>query len=257
MTEPTDEKPIEAVKETLQEAAKEETAAPRIRRYRTALFQLGLFGALVLFALLTFTIKTTPFFPIDVQITRAIQSLDSPLFAGFMTLISWAGFSPNSMIVTVIIAIVLYLYGLHWESVTALVASLSSGLANQLIKNFIQRPRPSVDLVNVFDVLDSYSFPSGHVMFYTIVFGYLWYLVYTLLKPSILRTFLLGFFGSLILLVGISRIYLGQHWASDVLGAYLLGSVMLVAVVLFHQWGKPRFFVRQPVAPPTATKNTS
>jgi hypothetical protein len=53
---------------------------------------------------------------------------------------------------------------------------------------------------------------------------------------------------ALIILIGISRIYLGQHWASDVLGAYLLGSLTLVAIIQLYRWGKTRFFVRQPVA---------
>jgi membrane-associated phospholipid phosphatase len=129
-----------------------------------------------------------------------------------------------------------------------------SGLTNQLIKLLIQRPRPSGDSVDVFAVLDSYSFPSGHVMFYTILFGFLWYLVYTLLKPSLLRSLLLVLLGGLILGVGASRIYLGQHWASDVLGAYLLGSLILAGIILLYQWGKTRFFVRQPVAPPDPKK---
>jgi undecaprenyl-diphosphatase len=53
----------------------------------------------------------------------------------------------------------------------------------------------------------------------------------------------------LIALIGMSRIYLGQHWASDVLGAYLLGTLTLVVNIWFYRWGKKRFFVRQPVAP--------
>jgi len=56
-------------------------------------------------------------------------------------------------------------------------------------------------------------------------------------------------FGILIALVGVSRIYVGEHWASDVLGAYLLGSVTLVAIIQFYIWGKTRFFVHQPAAP--------
>jgi len=154
----------------------------------------------------------------------------------------------------VLIAYTLYLYGLHWEAVMSLLAAISSGTINSLVKGIIQRPRPGADLVDVFEVLMSFSFPSGHVMFYTILFGFSSYLLFTLLKASIWRRFILGVFGIFILLVGISRIYLGQHWASDVLGAYLLGSLILVGVILLYQWGKTRFFIHQPSAAPNSNK---
>lgn len=250
MSEQRGEEPIEAPKDGLQQAAQKETAAPFLRRYRSALFKSALIFAIIAFASLTFLVKTTPSFPIDLQITRAIQSFDSPFFAIFMRLISWPGFLPQSIIITLLIAVMLYQSGLHWESVACLLASLVSGTTNQLAKSLIQRPRPTGDLVDVFAILESYSFPSGHVMFYTIVFGFTWYILYTMLKSSVLRNLLLGLFGSFILLVGISRIYLGQHWASDVLGAYLLGGLTLAGMVLLYQWGKTRFFVDQPVAPP-------
>jgi len=157
-----------------------------------------------------------------------------------MKLVSWPGFLSQSIVITLLIAFMLYIYGLHWESVTSLLAAIISGVTNELVKGMIQRPRPTVDLVDVFAVLKSYSFPSGHVMFYVSFFGFIWYLAYTLLKRSWKRSLLLGFFGGFILLVGVSRIYLGQHWASDVLGAYLLGGLILVGIILFYQWGKKR-----------------
>ena len=49
--------------------------------------------------------------------------------------------------------------------------------------------------------------------------------------------------------IGISRIYMGAHWASDVLGAYLLGSLTLVAIVQLDCWGKARFFMHQNLSP--------
>lgn len=221
---------------------------PPVRRYRSTLFQLALILAVLVFALLTVLVSTTPSFAIDLQITRAIQSIDSPLFAGIMRLVSWPGFLPQSIVITVLLALIFYLSGHKWEAVVSLLASVVSGLTNELIKGFIRRPRPGVDIVDVFSVLDSYSFPSGHVMFYTILFGFVWYLVYTLLKQSLQRSFFLCVFGFFILLVGISRIYLGQHWASDVLGAYLLGGLILVGVVALYGWGKSRFWVGQPTA---------
>ena len=140
------------------------------------------------------------------------------------------------------------MFGFQWEAVATLFATLFTPIVNVIVKDYIRRPRPTVDLVHVFRILDSYSFPSGHVMFYVGLFGFVWFLVYTLLKRSWRRTALLILIGAFIALVGPSRIYLGQHWPSDVLGAYLLGSLTLLVNLWFYRWGKKRFFVRQPVA---------
>jgi membrane-associated phospholipid phosphatase len=242
MSEPAVDKPNDAVWQT----EKAEIASPPARRYRTFLFYILLFSAIIAFSFLTFLVEATPSFPIDLQITLAIQSVDSPFFADLMRLISWPGFLPQSVIVTLLVALLLYAYRLRWESAISLLAALVSGVSNELIKGAIQRPRPAINLVDVFEVLTSYSFPSGHVMFYTILFGFLWYVAYTMLKRSLLRSFLLALLGGLILFVGVSRIFLGQHWASDVLGAYLLGSVILSGIILLHQWGKRWFLVQEP-----------
>jgi membrane-associated phospholipid phosphatase len=113
----------------------------------------------------------------------------------------------------------------------------------------VHRPRPGADIVNVLQQLNDFSFPSGHVLTYTAFFGFLFFLGYTLLKPSFARTVLLAILGSLVALIGISRIYVGDHWASDVIGAYLLGSLWLALSVYIYRWGKTRFFVRQPPGP--------
>ena len=85
-------------------------------------------------------------------------------------------------------------------------------------------------------------------MYYLGFLGFIGFLVFSLLKPSLKRTLLLVLIGIPVFLIGISRIYLGQHWASDVLGSYLLGTLTLVATIQFYRWGKTRFFVHQPVA---------
>ena len=246
MPEPSVEKPVDLTQGAIEPAEQPEIASPGVRRYRTLLFQALVFSGIGIFAFLTFLVETTPSFQVDFQITRAIQSIDSPFFAGLMMLISWPGFLPQSIIITLVTAFLLYMYGLRWESVTSLLAAFFSGVTNEFVKGLIQRPRPSVDIVDVFRVLTSYSFPSGHVMFYTILFGFAWYVTYTLLKRSLTRSLLLGLLGGFILLVGASRIYLGQHWASDVLGGYLLGGLILAGIILVHQWGRTRFFVQQP-----------
>ena len=105
--------------------------------------------------------------------------------------------------------------------------------------------------MNVINQLKDYSFPSGHVLFFTTFFGFMLFLAYTLLKHSWWRTGLLILLVGMIALIGPSRIYVGQHWASDVIAAYLLGSVWLALSVVIYRWGKPRFFANQPVAKET------
>jgi undecaprenyl-diphosphatase len=240
------EKPVEEVKEAARQAVKKEVAPPPKREYRTWAFQVALFSAIGAFVVLTFMAASTPFFPLDLQITKALQSIDSPLFLAIMDFISWPGFAPQSVIISGLVVLVIYGLGFRWEAVIAAVAAALPQLINMLAKQLIQRPRPAVDVVDVFRVLDSYSFPSGHVMFYVGFFGFLWFFIFTSFKPSFTRTLLLGGLGALIVLVGISRIYLGQHWASDILGASLLGGLVLIFILQLYRWGKKRFSFNQP-----------
>ncbi len=147
----------------------------------------------------------------------------------------------------------LYVLGYHWEATASLIAALFVELLNLLVKTLVHRARPSAKLVHVTDLFTSYSFPSGHVMFYTGFFGFVCFLIFILLKSSWIRTVLLVIFGGHVVLVGISRIYLGEHWASDVVGAYLLGGLCLMGSIQMYRWGKIRFFVKQPTA---TEKNT-
>ena len=62
----------------------------RLGRYRGELFQFSLLLITAAFVVLTFLVKTTPYFAIDLQITRGIQSINIPFFGGLMTALSWA-----------------------------------------------------------------------------------------------------------------------------------------------------------------------
>lgn len=248
MEQQKDAKPIKKIKDKVRKAARAESEPAQVRRNRAVIFQIALVIIACSFGLLTFLVKTTPSFSTDLQITRAIQTIHFPPFTGLMSLVSWPGFVPQSFIITGLVILLIYGLGLHWEAVTALIGAIFSTALNLLVKDLVQRPRPVAGPVTVINILDSYSFPSGHVMFYLGFFGFIGFLLFSLLKPSLKRSLLMIFFGSFIVLIGISRIYLGQHWASDVLGAYLLGSLTLAAIVQFYIWGKTRFFVHQPVA---------
>ena len=193
------------------------------------------------FGLLTYLVKTNPSFATDLQITQSVQLIRHPAFAWCISLVSWPGFTPQVVIGAGLITLWLVGLGLRWEAVAALAAALASTALNGLVKDLIQRPRPLPSQVNVVAALTSYSFPSGHVMFYVTFFGFLGFLALCLLQPSPKRTVLLVLLGGLIAFIGLSRIYLGEHWASDVLGSYLLGSLLLAAIIQFYRWGKVRF----------------
>lgn len=248
MSEQKVEKPVEKIKEEAHQVARAESAPVPVRRYRAMLFQAVLVLFASAFGVLTFLVKTTPSFAIDLQITRSIQLIHFPSFALLMDVVSWAGFGPQVTIITGLIVLLIYALGLQWEAVMAIIAALFSAAINVLVKDLIGRPRPTADLVNVVARLQDYSFPSGHVMYYLGFLGFIGFLVFSLLKPSLKRSLLLVIIGIPVVLIGVSRIYLGEHWASDVLGSYLLGSLTLVAIIQFYRWGKTRFFVHQPVA---------
>ena len=214
---------------------------------RTMLFQRVLLILIVVFFMLIFLISTTAIFSFDLQITHALQSLQYPLLVEFMSVVSWMGYAPQSYILVGLIVLLFYGFGLHWEAFVLLLDAVAVQVLNMLVKIIIHRPRPTADLVHVVKTLRDYSFPSGHVMFYTSFFGFIWFLTFMFLRPSWKRTFLLVIFGSLILMVGVSRIYLGEHWASDVIGAYLLGSLALMGTIQYYHWGKTYFFNHQSI----------
>ncbi len=143
MSEQKGEKPIKKIADAASQAARAESAPAPVRRYRAVLFRVALVFVAGAFAGLTFLVKTMPSFAIDLQITRAIQLINFPAFALLMSLISWPGFSPQAMIIAGLIILLIYGFGLHWEAVMALIAAVFSTAINVLVKDLIQRPRPT------------------------------------------------------------------------------------------------------------------
>ena len=99
---------------------------------------------------------------------------------------------------------------------------------NQLLKRILQRPRPTE-----FRIVEEtgYSFPSGHSMVSMAFYGYLIYLIYRYIKNKYIKWSLIVLLSILICLIGISRIYLGVHYTSDVLGGFLLSISYLVVYI--------------------------
>lgn len=99
---------------------------------------------------------------------------------------------------------------------------------NQLIKRILQRPRPTE-----YRIIEEtgYSFPSGHSMVSMAFYGYFIYLIYKYVKNKYVKWISISLLSLLICLIGISRIYLGVHYTSDVLGGFLISISYLIIYI--------------------------
>ena len=101
-------------------------------------------------------------------------------------------------------------------------------ILNQIIKFIMQRPRPTE-----FRLIEEtgYSFPSGHSMVSLAFYGYLIYLIYKYINNKHLKRTLIIILSILICVIGVSRIYLGVHYTSDVLGGFLISMAYLIIYI--------------------------
>jgi membrane-associated phospholipid phosphatase len=171
----------------------------------------------------------------DLRITRFIQRFNDPYFHWLMVAVSWPGYLGRQWIVALCVAALLLRFRLKVEAACMLISPGSIWLLTNAIKIIVGRARPTPDLVEVYAHSTTRSFPSGHVTSYMALYGFLFYLVYTLMRPSPLRSALLTLLGAMTGLVGLSRVYLGAHWASDVLGGYCLGFIWLALTIYFYR----------------------
>jgi membrane-associated phospholipid phosphatase len=213
-----------------------------LARHRWAVFLAYLIG-MAAFVALAIAAHRSRVLPGDVVITLALQRVNSPYVLWLMQAVSSLGYSPLSPTIVVAALVVLWLVRLRLEAVFLALATGMGELLDGALKQLIGRHRPTPDLVHVTQVVSDPSFPSGHVMHYTIFYGFLAFAAATHFRPSWTRNLFISGCVALVVLVGASRVYLGEHWPSDVLGAYLAGGLWLGAVIAAYLWVEARFVV--------------
>jgi len=149
----------------------------------------------------------------------------SPAFIAFMQGASWIGGGTPRWIIVILLCALVW----HWCGPRCAIAlggaSLLSNLASSLLKLGFGRARP--DLIDHLDHQTSFSYPSGHATSAAVV-----YLLLAWLVPPRWRHAAWSLAGAMIVLNGFSRIMLGVHWASDILGGTMLGA----AFALLGAW---------------------
>jgi undecaprenyl-diphosphatase len=164
----------------------------------------------------------------DQHFTSLIQSGPEWLH-GIMVFLSMIGHP----VVTIAAAMSVVGAGIAKESVrlwlSGSLAIIALGIG-ALLKLLLQRDRPLTDYV-VSMRFDTFSFPSGHTLGSTVSFGLLAFLAWHFL-PAPLGGIVAGLFGLIIVGVGLSRVYLGAHFPSDVVAGWLFGIGFLLIIIL-------------------------
>jgi undecaprenyl-diphosphatase len=172
-------------------------------------------------------------FPFDLKITRELREEQNPVVSQTLQWVSVLGETwIEAVLAGTVIAICLVRR--RWPEAVFVLATLSSVILTSVLKVLVGRPRPPSflgDPNDLFWSVDQFSFPSGHVLFYIVFFGFIALLAWSHLTGYV-RWLIMVICGLLIVLIGPSRVYLGAHWASDVIGSYVIGVLWLLMIIL-------------------------
>jgi len=214
-----------------------ERVAVRRSRTASALAWLGLCGFGAIFGL----VRARRSDALDLAVTIKLQRRRHPLLERFMALVSWPGFPPQSRLIPPAAIACLLAIRLRLEALF-FVGAWGTALVATVTKAIMRRPRPvASDTLRVVTArLGGSSFPSGHVISYVGVYGFLAYLAGVLVRPAALRRGLVAGLLGLVALVGPSRIHQGHHWFTDVTASYLLGTSYVIALAALYRRVKAR-----------------
>jgi undecaprenyl-diphosphatase len=166
----------------------------------------------------------------DLALLNETHSFANPAVTAFMQGITTLGSAPALTIVVMLSAIFLFLRGARVEALALIAASAGAGLLDAGLKLWFHRDRPSVDWALARE--PTFSFPSGHAMLSLVVYGMLLYLILRLSRSRLLDVTASVIALPLIVGIGVSRVYLGVHYPSDILAGFLAGAIWLLAVIL-------------------------
>lgn len=176
-------------------------------------------------------------FPGEEDVSTWVQSWRATWLDHLMKGISAPGFTQVAVPMVALAALLLFLKGMRKESLLIPVAVVAGQVINSVLKVIIARPRPGSGLVEILHKSDGFAFPSGHVVFFTLFLGTLAVMLAWNTRPCLRRHLLYGTVAFVLIAVGVSRVYLGAHWAGDVMGAYAFGAAGVATTVgLWRLW---------------------
>jgi undecaprenyl-diphosphatase len=230
-------------------------ASPQRRRETRRLLRAEYAYALglVAFAVLAVLAKANAYFAWDLRVANAVQSIPLPGMETLMRVVSLPGNGVTSWVVVVVGVLIFLAFRRRSEAFGLLLSAAGGSALNRVVKYVVARPRPTLEHVRVSGEWANESFPSGHVTFYVCFFGFLFFVALALLpKGSNVRRVACALAALPVLLVGLSRVYLGAHWPSDTLGAYLFSGLWLAfSLDLYRRWKRRATFHPEEPSPPS------
>lgn len=166
---------------------------------------------------------------IDIRVLNLIPDIRTATQTTFFRIITTLANTEAAIFLMIVVAALL------WRKQQRLLAGLFIFMAageetiTYVIKHVVKRMRPDQVLRLIKE--ESYSFPSGHAVRATVLFGLVAYFIYKSYTSTRARIITIGLYVFLVFLVAVSRVYLGVHYPSDVWGSILLGSTMLSIVI--------------------------
>jgi undecaprenyl-diphosphatase len=203
------------------------------------LFWPAWLGGLALLGLLAALAAFYSYFPADLRIAHWLQRDGGiPLWGGTAGFLRDLGRLPST--VTWLVATAVLLLTRRYPEGLLVFSSVLPRLAQSFLKELVERPRPSPELVLVTEHPDTFSFPSGHVVTALVLFGLLALLLPAVVRLRLPRLLLQGFCLFVVLGMGPASVYTGAHWPSDVLGSYVLSALYLALALRYYRRWRPR-----------------
>jgi len=203
-------------------------------------------GTWIFLELLENLSRNDPLLRIDQSVFQLLQLLRTPWGDRFMVLMTQLGDGVVIVLVSTVVLIML-MWQRNWRAAGYWVAAVAFGqLVATLFKLILQRPRPIPEL---YDGISAFAFPSGHATMSMVVYGFLAVLIAH--QFSALHRWLAYALAALLITsIAVSRLYLGAHWLSDVLGGLSLGLVWisLLGIAYFRHPAKVPLPRHLPVA---------
>lgn len=185
------------------------------------------------FLAITADLKAGDLDDFDKSVTTFIFNYRSDFLSKIMIGITEMGSQWAYLALIPIIAFLLFNIGQSWRlSIQATIILISTFFLNLGMKYLFGRPRPLIENHLIEVSKKSFSYPSGHTMGAVAFYGFTIYLTYRFVENIWLRWFLIAIQFVLIVLIGVSRVYLGVHYPSDVAAGFIAGFIWLAICIV-------------------------